>query len=48
MAMSVADYTGQAWLQGFNEVGEAVLGMHADELMGIKVCDRKLSTIYVV
>ena len=35
--MSVADYTGQAWLQGFNEVGETVFGMSANQLMEEKV-----------
>ena len=37
MSMSVADYSGQAWLQGFNEVGTTVFGMTANELLEIKV-----------
>ena len=37
MSMAVADYSGQAWLQGFNDVGEAVFGMTANELLAIKV-----------
>jgi hypothetical protein len=35
--MAVSDHTGQAWLQGFHEVGLAVFDMSADELMEIKV-----------
>jgi hypothetical protein len=38
MSMAVADHTGQAWLQGFNEVGVQVFGMSADELVQIRVC----------
>ena len=37
MSMAVADHTGQAWLQGFNDVGVAVFGKTADELHEIKV-----------
>lgn len=44
MSMSVADYTGQAWLQGFNEVGLAVFGMPANQLVELKV-RHALSTI---
>ncbi|OBZ69131.1 Replication factor A protein 1 [Grifola frondosa] len=36
IAMATADYSGQAWLQGFNDVGQAIFGMPADELMEIK------------
>ena len=35
--MAVADHSGQAWLQGFNDVGQMVFNMTADELMEIKV-----------
>lgn len=35
--MAVSDHTGQAWLQGFHDVGLAVFNMSADELMEIKV-----------
>ena len=37
MSMAVADHSGQAWLQGFNDVGQVVFNMTADELMEIKV-----------
>lgn len=37
MSMAVSDYTGQAWLQGFNDVGVVVFGMPADNLVQIKV-----------
>jgi replication factor A1 len=36
-SMGVSDATGQAWLQGFHDVGLAVFKMSADELMEIKV-----------
>jgi replication factor A1 len=36
MSMAVADYSGQAWLQGFNDVGEIIFGMTANELLSIK------------
>lgn len=36
MSMAVADWSGQVWLQGFNDVGEAVFGMTADQLVEIK------------
>ncbi|THH19467.1 hypothetical protein EW146_g1696 [Bondarzewia mesenterica] len=39
MSMAVADYTGQAWLQGFNDVGLAVFGMPANDLHEIKERD---------
>lgn len=37
MSMAVADWSSQAWLQGFNDAGLAVFGKTADELMEIKV-----------
>jgi len=37
MSLAVADYSGQAWLQGFNEVGVAIFNMTANELLAIKV-----------
>lgn len=36
MSLAVADWSGQAWLQGFNDVGNAVFGMPANELVQIK------------
>jgi len=36
MSMAVSDYSGQAWLQGFNEVGELIFGMPANDLLTIK------------
>ncbi|THG99977.1 hypothetical protein EW026_g2488 [Hermanssonia centrifuga] len=39
MSMAVADHSGQAWLQGFNDVGQAVFNVSADELVGIKEND---------
>jgi Replication factor-A C terminal domain len=35
--MSVADYTGQIWLQGFNDVAEFILGITAKELKELTV-----------
>jgi hypothetical protein len=37
MSMAVSDHSGQAWLQGFNEVGVAVFGISADEMHALKV-----------
>ena len=37
MSLAAADWSGQAWLQGFNDVGVAIFGMSADELVQIKV-----------
>ena len=37
MSLAVADWSGQAWLQGFNDVGLAVFSMPANELVEIKV-----------
>jgi len=38
ISIAVADYSGQAWLQGFNEVGQALFGVSANELNRLKVC----------
>lgn len=35
--MAVADWSGQAWLQGFNDAGLVVFGMPADNLVEIRV-----------
>jgi replication factor A1 len=37
MSMAVADWSGQAWLQGFNEAGLVVFEKTADEVHDIKV-----------
>lgn len=37
LSMAVADCSGQAWLQGFNDAGTMVFGVTADELMELKV-----------
>ncbi|KAF7363822.1 Replication protein A subunit [Mycena sanguinolenta] len=39
MSMACSDWSDQAWLQGFNEVGELVFGMTADKLHDIKEQD---------
>jgi hypothetical protein len=36
LGMQVADWTTQAWLQGFNDVGAQIIGKTADELMTLK------------
>lgn len=43
MSFAASDYTGQVWLQGFNEVGQDMFKMSANELMELKV--RALLTI---
>ncbi|KAI0672914.1 replication factor-a protein [Trametes maxima] len=54
-SMAVADYSGQAWFQAFNEIGRVVFGMSADELVDIKerddakfnqVLDKAIGTAY--
>ncbi|KAI0636673.1 replication factor-a protein [Trametes polyzona] len=37
--MAVADYSGQAWFQGFNEVGKVIFGISADDLIAIRERD---------
>ena len=37
VGMAVTDYSGQAWFQGFNDVGQVIFGMSADDLISIKV-----------
>lgn len=37
ISLAVADWSGQAWVQGFNEAGIVVFGKTADELNEIKV-----------
>ncbi|TFK30066.1 replication factor-A protein 1 [Coprinopsis marcescibilis] len=39
VSLSVSDYTGVAWFQGFNDVGVEVFGMTANELLRIKEND---------
>ncbi|KAI8825732.1 uncharacterized protein EV422DRAFT_513990 [Fimicolochytrium jonesii] len=36
MSFTVSDHTGQIWLQGFNDIGEAMLGRTADEMAHLK------------
>ena len=36
LGMQVADWTTQAWLQGFNDVGAQIIGKTADELMALQ------------
>ncbi|PPQ98811.1 hypothetical protein CVT24_003365 [Panaeolus cyanescens] len=40
ISMAAADYSGQAWLQGFNDVGEVVFGMPANDLIALRDNDR--------
>ncbi|KAJ8507485.1 hypothetical protein ONZ45_g10141 [Pleurotus djamor] len=37
ISMAVADWSGQAWLQGFNDVGVTIFGMPANDLVEKKV-----------
>lgn len=47
MSMAVADWSGQAWLQGFNDAGVVVFdNKTANELMEIKVCIILVNRIY--
>lgn len=44
ISMAVADWSGQAWLQGFNDAGVVVFEKSADEVMELKVCTLTFST----
>ncbi|RDX56449.1 replication factor-a protein [Lentinus brumalis] len=55
VSMAVSDYSGQAWFSGFNDVGETIFGMPADELVDIRerddsqfnqVVERAIGTTY--
>ena len=46
MSLAVADYSGQAWLQGFNEVGVAIFNMSANELLAIRVCQEFVNDVF--
>ncbi|KAF8965199.1 hypothetical protein BDZ97DRAFT_1904099 [Flammula alnicola] len=46
MSLAVADYSGQAWLQGFNDVGMTIFGMSANQLLEIR--DRDISEYNVI
>jgi replication factor A1 len=37
LSMAVADWSGQAWLQGFNDSAAIVFGMSGNELYDLKV-----------
>lgn len=39
-SISVADHTGQLWLQGFNDIGQALIGMSAAELHDLQENDQ--------
>ncbi|GAA6027015.1 hypothetical protein JCM8097_006042 [Rhodosporidiobolus ruineniae] len=39
LSMTISDYTGQIWVSGFNEVGQALFGKSADELQALKEDD---------
>ncbi|KAG8937310.1 Replication factor A protein 1 [Tulasnella sp. 418] len=47
MAISVADHTGQLWLQAFNEVGQQVIGMTARDLYDLQMSDAAAATAAV-
>ena len=48
MSLAVADASGQAWLQGFNEVGTTIFGKTANELIAIRVSISLLSMMTMV
>jgi hypothetical protein len=37
LSMAVADWSGQAWLQGFNDSAAIIFGMSGNELYDLKV-----------
>ncbi|KAJ7608110.1 replication factor-A C terminal domain-containing protein [Mycena polygramma] len=44
VSMACADWSDQAWLQGFNDVGETIFGMTADEMVALKAKDESAFT----
>ena len=48
LSMSVGDYSGQAWFQGFNEAAEVVFGMKANELNKLKEQDESQYNAVIV
>ncbi|KAI6028571.1 hypothetical protein F5J12DRAFT_806286 [Pisolithus orientalis] len=47
LSMAVSDWSGQAWLQGFNDAGLAVLEKTADEIMEMKERDESEYNAYI-
>ncbi|KAI6005784.1 hypothetical protein EDD15DRAFT_2384466 [Pisolithus albus] len=47
LSMAVADWSGQAWLQGFNDAGLAVFDKTADEIMQMKEQNEAQYNAYV-
>ena len=45
--MAVTDYSGQAWLQGFNDVGALVFNKSADEMVAMREEDESTFASYV-
>ncbi|KAI0064705.1 replication factor-a protein [Artomyces pyxidatus] len=44
VSMAVADYTGQAWFSGFNDVGDLIFGMSGSELQELRERDESKAT----
>lgn len=47
LSLTVADYSGQTWLQAFNDVGLQIMGMPANELLQLKNSDESAFAAYV-
>ncbi len=47
LSLMVSDYSGQTWLQAFNDVGAQILGISANELMQLKESDPAMYTSYI-
>ena len=43
LSMTVADWSGQAWLQGFNDSGVVIFENSADKVIKVKVCTASTS-----
>ena len=38
LTCTVSDFSGQVWLQAFNDAGEILMGKTANEMYQLKVC----------
>ena len=47
LSLTVSDYSGQTWVQCFNDVGVQILGMSAKELLELKNSDESAFKDYI-
>jgi replication factor A1 len=47
LSLTASDYSGQTWLQAFNDVGVQIMGMPANELLQLKDSDESAFLAYI-